>query len=322
MFLEIVAVFLTFFLVLEIGVRVYLQDHLVYDVEMTKYAMTLKQDSGNPNIVFEHKPNAQAKLMGVWVRTNADGFRGPECPLARDGKKRLMFLGDSLTFGWGVEEKDTFKDILESQLNALVPTEIINTASGNYNVVMEANLFLEKGLKYHPDKVVLFYFIRDAEPTPHKSRFWALGYSELITLYWSSFHRLMVNLDPAKNGYQPYYSSLYQTGQPGLDATLKAFLLLKDTCQKQGISFQVVLLPELHELVNYPFTKEHRMIMGFLKANSIDAMDLAPYFYNYKNPMDLWVAPDDAHPNKKANFLFAKYSFDFIKKGLYLGQGL
>jgi lysophospholipase L1-like esterase len=318
-FLQIAAVFLLCFLIVEICVRIYLHHHLVYDVEMSRYAMTLKIDSPDRRISHVHKPNAQAKLMGVWVRTNAEGFRGPQCPVARCSKKRLMFLGDSLTFGWGVEEQDTFTDLLESKLNAIAPTEIINTASGNYNVEMETHLFLEKGLKYHPDKVVLFYFIRDAEPTPQRSKFWFLGYSELITLYWSRFHMLMVGMAPAKKGYRPYYSSLYRRDQPGLAVTFKNFLLLRDTCQKHGIALQVVLLPELHQLINYPFAQEHHMVMDFLKTNSIDALDLAPYFSNYKDPMDLWVAPDDAHPNKKADRLFAQYAFDFIKNGLFQG---
>ena len=59
------------------------------------------------------------------------------------------------------------------------------------------------------------------------------------------------------------------------------------------------------------------MIMDFLKANGIDALDMAPYFSNYKNQMDLWIASDDAHPNKKAHQLIAQYVFDFIKKGLF-----
>jgi len=316
-FFETSAVILFCFLFLEMCARICLHYHLVYDVEMSNYAMTLKIDSPDRRISHVHRPNALAKLMGVWVRTNSDGFRGPECPVARDRKKRLMFLGDSLTFGWGVEEKDTFTSLLEARLSKIAPTEIINTASGNYNVEMETFLFLEKGLKYHPDKVVLFYFIRDAEPTPHRSKFSFLGYSKLITFYWSRFHMLTVNLDPANKGYKAHYSSLYKEGQPGLGPTLSSFILLRDTCRKNGIALQIVLLPELHQLINYPFVKEDHMMMNFLNTNGIDALDLAPYFSNYKTPMDLWVATDDAHPNKKANRLFAEDMFDFIKKGLY-----
>ncbi len=315
--LQIAAVCLLCFLLLEICARVYLQYHLVYDVEMSRYTMVLKLDSPDRHIGHVQKPNAQAKLMGVRIRTNSDGFRGPDHPIARSTKKRLIFLGDSLTLGWGVEEQDTFTDILESKLNTIAPAEIINTGAVNYNVEQETYLFLEKGLKYRPDKVVLFYFIRDAQPTPHRSRYWFLGYSELITLYWSRVHMLMVNMDSARQGYNPYYSSLYKQGQPGLVITLKAFLLLRDTCRKHGIVLQVVLLPELHQLINYPFAQEHHMIMDFLKTNGIDALDLAPYFSNYQTPMDLWVAYDDAHPNKKANKLLAEYVFDFIKKGLF-----
>ncbi len=316
-FLEIFIVLLFCFLIVEICGRVYLHDHLVYDVEMSRYAMTLKQDSPDRHIGHVHKPNAQAKLMGVLIRTNSDGFRGPECPVARSTKKRLMFLGDSMTLGWGVEEQDTFTDLLESKLSKIAPTEIINAGIGNYTTEQETYLSLDKGLKYHPDKVVVFFGINDTRPISRKSKLWFLGYSELITLYWSRFHMLMVDLDQAKKGYRAYYSSLYKEGQPGLALALKAFLLLRDTCREHGIALQVVLLPELHQLINYPFAQEHHMIMDFLKTNGIDALDLAPYFSNCRTPMDLWVAPDDAHPNKKAHRLIAQYVFDFVKKGLF-----
>ena len=299
------------FVAAEMIVRVFLKFNRVYDEEMSRYSMEVKKDSPDPLIGHVHRPYAETTLMGAKVRINSDGLRDKEYPIVRGNEKRIVFLGDSLTFGWGVEEEDSFGNMMEKMLNELSPTEIINFGTGNYNTEQEVHLFLQKGLKYNPDKVVVFYFINDAEITPGKSKLWFLGYSQLVTLYWSRMHILLERFRPSQ-GYKAYYSSLYQKNQPGFLRAQKAFLLLRDVCRKNNIALQVVLLPELHEVERYPFQREHQLISDFLKLNQIESLDLAPYFSKEHRPMDLWVARDDAHPNKKGHQLIAQYAFDFI----------
>ncbi len=51
------------------------------------------------------------------IRTNALGLRGPELPAAKpDGEFRILALGDSVTMGWGVEEKHSYPPRLEEEL--------------------------------------------------------------------------------------------------------------------------------------------------------------------------------------------------------------
>jgi lysophospholipase L1-like esterase len=249
--------------------------------------------------------------MGVPVSINSDGFRDREYPVERDASNRIIFLGDSLTFGWGVEKSKTFKDILEAKLSETHPTQIINFGTGNYNTEQEVSLFLEKGLKYKPDLAVVFYFINDAEPTPQKSNWEFLGHLRIITFFWSRVELLLTMLGQHQ-GFRGYYASLYSDQQPGWIATKKALLQLRDVCESHGIALRVILLPELHALDNYPFAAEHRKVLEFLRANLIEARDLAPFFAGEHNPTRLWVASDDAHPNAIAHALIAEYSLDFL----------
>jgi lysophospholipase L1-like esterase len=296
----------------EAGIRIFLKYHTLYDIEMSRYSLYLKKDSDNELIGHTHFPNKRMKLMNADVRINSDGFRGKESLVAKSGKTRIIFLGDSITFGWGVEEADTFANIIEAELNKIRPTEVINFGTGNYNTGQEVNLFLQKGLKYKPDKVVVFYFINDVEETPKKSNLVFLGHSRLMTFYWSRMHILAETLYPSRR-YKDYYANLYREDRAGLIKAKDAFLQLRDVCRENNIKLQVVLIPELHNLKDYPFKREHNIILDFLKDNHIESMDLTPYFSVYENPMELWVAYDDAHPNKKAHILIAKYALDFIK---------
>ena len=312
--LRLLAIFIVFIVFLALGellIRFYLGHNTAYDIEMTKYAMHLKNDSQNPLIGHVHRPNKSMELMNVMVDINSDGFRDKDYPVDRNDKYRIIFLGDSLTFGWGVKEEETFATLLEEDLDTKNPTEVINFGTGNYNTEQEVNLFLEKGLKYNPDKVVLFYFINDAEITPEKSGLWFLGYSQFISFYWSRINSLLNNFLPSKS-FQEYYESLYDEGQQGWINSRKAIIQLRDICESKGIQFQVVLLPELHDVNNEIFTNVYDNLSLFLEENNIEYMNLAKLFENHPNQIELWVSYDDAHPNNIAHRKIAEATSEFI----------
>src|SRR5262245_37238033 len=99
---------------IEIIVRTAIDNGMQHDLEMWKYARDLKQISSNPLIGHEHRPNAQARLMGVDVTINSKGLRDREIPQDRTGTTpRILMLGDSFTEGWGVPLDQTFAKRVE-----------------------------------------------------------------------------------------------------------------------------------------------------------------------------------------------------------------
>jgi len=298
------------FVVGELFARVALKQFIVYDVEMTRYANELKVQS--PWGASVHAPGRKAHLMGVDVSINADGLRDREFPTARGNARRWIFLGDSLTFGWGVPVDKTFKHHLETRMNQSTPTEVLNFGIGNYNTEMELRLFENRGLPYHPDAVAAFYFINDAEPTPvedsSRSR---LGESRLITLVWSSVRLLKSRIAPTAS-FAHYYKSLYGDDQAGWQATQRSFRALKKLCDANSVDLKVIILPELHQLHPYPFKEQHLKIARFLDENGISNFDLLSKLDYSGDPRALWVARDDAHPNVRAHALIAEASFDYL----------
>ena len=58
------------------------------------------------------------------VSQNAEGLRDRHYPYARDGgRRRILVLGDSVVWCWGVEQADCFTERLEA---ALPDTDVIN----------------------------------------------------------------------------------------------------------------------------------------------------------------------------------------------------
>ncbi len=297
----------------EAGLRLYFSYRTFYDVEVARYANTLKNESPNPLIGHVHRPGKSMYVMGVDVTINSDGFRDDEYEIEKGQNRRIILLGDSLTFGWGVEKEQSFEHLLERKFNAIAPTEIINFGTGDYNTTQEVNLFEEKGLRYRPDAVFLFYFINDAEPVPKKSGFAWLAHFRIATFFWSRTKALLAKKSPSE-GFKEYYANLYRADQAGWLQTQQAFLKLRELSRDNGISLKVVILPELHNLVDYTFKDEHALVSRYLSRHGIENIDLAPSFADQKNPTRLWVARDDAHPNAEAHRLIAEYSFPFLSE--------
>ena len=139
------ALFLTS-LFLEVGLRIAFYRSKDFSMEMWKYAVQLKRPVPDSNLSFAHAPNSQAFLMGVDVKINSHGLRDYEYPLTKPpGTYRIIMLGDSTTFGWGVRLEDTAAKILERKLNEARSAgykrfEVINAGVGNYDTVAGSNV--------------------------------------------------------------------------------------------------------------------------------------------------------------------------------------
>ncbi|MBN2371019.1 MAG: SGNH/GDSL hydrolase family protein [Vicinamibacteria bacterium] len=132
--------------------------------------------SPNDRIIYELIPGIETTFMSAPLTINRHGFRGRDVPEnAPPGVLRIVGLGDSIMFGWGVRDEDGYLSVLSRRLaerNPGVRSEIVNTAVPGYNTVMEIETLKTKGLRFNPDLVVLGfcgndvnlpYFIRDRE---------------------------------------------------------------------------------------------------------------------------------------------------------------
>lgn len=101
------------------------------------------------------KPGA----FDVAIAINSLGVRGPDRGYARTpGKKRILVVGDSFSFGHGVEQHDTFC----ARLEAVLPdTEVINGAIVGIGHDQQLLWLKEEGLKYKPDLVLWAYTSAD-----------------------------------------------------------------------------------------------------------------------------------------------------------------
>ncbi|MCB0407774.1 MAG: SGNH/GDSL hydrolase family protein, partial [Bdellovibrionales bacterium] len=291
--LEKVFLLLFSFLFLELSVRIITSYIPIFDIEMLKYSQNLKKYSKeNPGLFF-HQPNKKVHLMGVDVSTNSMGLRGVEVRKTKP-TMRAIFLGDSLTFGWGVHQNKIFSSLVEQNLKTNV--EVINFGHCNYNADQEFQLFDKKGDELNPDVVYIFHFLNDLEPTTwvHGVPLWT--YSYFASLLVSRFRGFYQGLD-----YKSYYRKFYFSEAPYWERFKKSILKFSEEQKNKGRTVKVFILPDFHQFNPYELKEVHQKIVNELTALDIDTVDILPVFNGSKEAFKYWVAKDDPHPNEWAH---------------------
>jgi hypothetical protein len=122
----------------------------------------------------------------VAVRTNSLGFRDRDYP-PKASSFRILGLGDSFTFGFGVEEGETFLAIVEERLREEA-VEVINAGLVGGGPESAARLLEVEGPRLEPDLVVVGFYAgndlldallgTDAVEVREGSLFWRPGERE------------------------------------------------------------------------------------------------------------------------------------------------
>jgi GDSL-like Lipase/Acylhydrolase family len=109
----------------------------------------------HPIYRFRHYPNMDAQRS--WgtpyrLRTNSHGIRADhEEPYDSPGERRVVVHGDSLTFGVGVENDDTFVQRTQRRLRQTSDNvDVLNLGVSGQGPDQEYLLFLEEGRRYSP----------------------------------------------------------------------------------------------------------------------------------------------------------------------------
>lgn len=163
---KIILLFFSIFISLiaaEMATRTFDPLGISYFEEAGKYHLDKEPDSV---LVYKHMPGLTRIYQGVEVSINERGLRDRAPTKKREGELRLLLLGDSVTFGWGVPVAQTFSRRLEAILSLRLerPVRTVNAGVGSYNTVQEYAFLKKYAYTIEPDIVSLLYVTNDIEP--------------------------------------------------------------------------------------------------------------------------------------------------------------
>lgn len=281
-----------------------------YDIEMWRYAKELKMPSSDPLLGHEHVPSSSAVLQSVLIRTNSYGLRGAEVPVPSTAKRRILFLGSSITLGWGVPEEETVTARLEQMFRSKgLNVEVLNAGIGNYNAPRYVERFLTKLAPLKPTDIVVHYFLRDAEVLEPGGGNIFLRHSELGVMIWTAANQYL-----RPRGYdalENHYKAVYSPSSPGYEAMLAALQRLVDYGRKNNVRVYLAMTPDVHDLENYRFGFIHQLMKENAQRLGLRYIDLLPAMSEVP-VRQLWAMPGDPHPSALGHRKMAEALFPVL----------
>jgi lysophospholipase L1-like esterase len=283
---------------------------LNYDIEMWRYAKELKRQSKNPLLGHEHVPSKTATLQSVKIRINKDGLRGKELTTKQPRDKRILFLGSSITLGWGVEEEETLTERLNRMFKAEnANTKVLNAGIGNYNAVRYVERFLTRLTHLDPDTIVVQYFVNDAEVLEFTMANWFLQNSQLAVTLWVAYQRLFSS--SGEEALTDHYKTVYDPKSEGFQDMTSALRRLSQYAKENRIKVFLAMTPDFHNLKNYPLGFIHSNIARLSQELGFFYIDLLPALEN-RDAKTLWSKNGDPHPNGLGHELMAKRLYPLL----------
>lgn len=137
------------------------------------------------------------------VKANSLGFRGPEPASAKSEEGlRILVFGDSSSFGWGVNQEETYSAVLQRELSARLPerhVEVLNFAIPGDSSEYGKLIFERYAKSYEPDLVILGFGANDAKMVPqsHASQVerYRKSYALQVLTFWARKSALFGTLE-------------------------------------------------------------------------------------------------------------------------------
>ncbi len=278
-------------------------------------------------------PQPRSTEIDAKTRPPMDGpnSRGPDSlPFPRGDTFRILVVGDSFAWGYGIHPEDTFARRLEIRLDAVSrghDFEVINWSRPGWNTVAEYRSVESSLEELSPNLLLLSFTLNDAEPiNPQKvaelrsdlrRREPELGLSVFLVqrsqLY--SLVRDRLEITRLHRAYAAYYHSLFEG--PDWKNCLGALKRLRNLTHDRSIPLVLVVFPIFDSPMDdsYSYRDLHDKMREAGRSLEIPVLDLLEA-YRGVDVYRLAVEPfADAHPNELAHRIAADAILDYLVRG-------
>jgi lysophospholipase L1-like esterase len=298
--------------------------------------------SANPLMGYELIPGSSAFEDNSWYRINQDGIRDREYTVAKpQGVFRIAAVGDSCTFGFGLELEDTWPKQLERELQKTNPkTEVINFGVMGYNTPQEAERIQDKVLKYSPDLIIIGYSLNDIGVFSRERRVLHTyqGYTSFLSTgsdfidgllshlktYMLIKNRLYLKKTNADTrpqyskdgykllriGYNRYYFDGYKEPE-NWQILNTAFAKIRALTQPK-IPVLFVIHTEFADMEHYLFGEIHEIVKKLCRDYGFPVIDPLNDMLAYKVE-DLRISKTNIHPNAFGNKVFVQAIIRYLQ---------
>ncbi len=244
-FLLVVVQLLIVLILLEIAARTFDPLGISYYPETARFFDTMIREEP---ISYKLRPGLDADFHNARYHVNSVGLRGPE--IARDkpvGESRILWLGDSVVFGIGVNYEHTLPAIVERMANdnsSGVRTRVVNMGVPSYNTEQELIQLETVGLSLQPDAVMLLFAVNDIEAKGwvfDKRASWIADFAQRSYALSTLFILTRLTRQSTGTGSQLIAMDNYEKGNPRWRAIADSLARIKQICDARAIPFIVLV---------------------------------------------------------------------------------
>ncbi|HEY9421814.1 MAG TPA: GDSL-type esterase/lipase family protein [Thermoanaerobaculia bacterium] len=263
----------------------------------------------------------------VAVRINDQGFRADReyshAPAL--GATRVVAVGDSFTFGQGVEIQEAWPSILERRLGK---ADVVNLGVPGYGVDQQLLMLESRGLSYQPDIVVLGLHTPDVFRNTNASH--GRYAKPLFRIREDDLSLELTNVPTPPPGtpvpppdrgplhrsrlFQMVFTRLERHGAGEVWEVTEAILRrMADTASQAEARLVVLLLPPQYAVYGGALESKSQahttgLIAAILRGQGIEHLDLTPALAKAaeKNPAERLFYPGDGHFTAAGNRVVAE----------------
>ena len=253
------------------------------------------------------------------VSSNSDGLRTVGASrVKQDATLRVMTLGCSTTFGWGVDDENAYPAVLQTLIDEanVGSVEVINAGQPGYTSFQGRWLWDETLQHYEPDVVLIGYVVQDARKAAYSDKSQAIlqndhRYMKDHVLYKS---RVYLALRSALGAVQIEAKERPQNGQGGIfrvppEDYVENLRTLVSAVQSVGATPVLFGFP----LEREGYTETHRKILKAAATElEVPHLELQSRMEEASRQAQLYFSNDRGHANAAGNTQIATWVFDFF----------
>lgn len=272
------------------------------------------------------RPNATGKSNGALFRVDDKGMLS----YARSynpAQKSVLFLGDSVTMGIGVDPDSTFAGLMSQAMDTI---NVLNPSLIGYNVQDYRRLLKawvaddDRRTKYGIEHVLLFWCLNDVytDTVPLNEPGSIVRSIGGALLPWVRRHAMsyqwlkgMVTDRPA--AYFLHDTALYDKDNALFIASMDLLADIQRLCQEKGVKLEVILLPYAYQLRDEAQAADfipQALMRDQLKARDIAVLDMLPYLRqsNQGGRESIYLWGDGIHFAPSGHRKLAHWLRDFL----------
>ena len=290
----------------------------------------------DPKLYWKLQPNQDCftKIGHHPVHINSHGARGPEFQVPKPpGTFRILSLGDSRTFGWGLDEEQTYsrrlQSLLEQKAGVTNRIEVINAGVNAWSYSQMFVYFRDTGLSFQPDMVIVgdanlwTQFTENNRPEFVRQIMWRVRLKDLLRHFAIYDYVVEVKLEKvyarARTGFIPVKpgDDRWFPAEQRKDPDAVFYDAVAGICrlaQTNGVKPLLLYLPWANDLNATNAPASLRVKQAVHQRLGVPLVDMTPDLRS--GGYSLYLEHDSVHLNAEGNELVAGRLFETVTNWL------